>query len=105
MSFEDLKDRVRRSNLALVEAGLVVLTWGNASGVDRDEGVMAIKPSGVGYDKLRPEDMVIVSLENGERVAIETLHLKPDAKIPGFLHQKHFERRYGPDAYYGQEKK
>jgi L-ribulose-5-phosphate 4-epimerase len=65
---EELKEGVWKANLGLVKAGLVMLTWGNASGVDRRAGVMAIKPSGVPYDELRPEDMVVLSLENGERV-------------------------------------
>src|ERR1700761_8053740 len=47
MSYEQLKQRVYEANLALVEAGLVVLTWGNASGADREAGVFAIKPSGI----------------------------------------------------------
>ena len=68
MAHEALKEAVFKANLAIVEAGLVVLTWGNASGVDRKTGIMAIKPSGVAYDKLKPEDMVIVSLETGKVV-------------------------------------
>jgi len=53
MGFEQLKEEVWRANIDLVEAGLVVHTWGNVSGADRGEGVMAIKPSGVDYDELR----------------------------------------------------
>ena len=68
MSFQVLKERVCRVNQQLVEAGLVVLTWGNASGVDREAGVMAIKPSGVGYDTLQPEDVVVVSLADGRPI-------------------------------------
>ena len=63
MQFEQLKVDVCRANLALAKSGLVLLTWGNASGVDRQAGVMAIKPSGVAYDQLRPQDIVIVSIE------------------------------------------
>ena len=66
MSYKSLKERVHRGNLALVEAGLVVLTWGNASGADREAGVMAIKPSGVPYDRLAVEDIVVVSIETGK---------------------------------------
>ena len=65
MAYEQLKQDVWRANMGLVEAGLVVLTWGNASGVDRAAGVMAIKPSGVEYEALRPEHIVVVSLETG----------------------------------------
>ena len=68
MKYQSLKERVHRANLALVEAGLVVLTWGNASGVDRDAGVMAIKPSGVPYDQLRVDDIVVLSIKTGEVV-------------------------------------
>ena len=50
MSYSELKEKVYQANIALVDAGLVVLTWGNASGVDRTQNVLAIKPSGVAYD-------------------------------------------------------
>jgi L-ribulose-5-phosphate 4-epimerase len=70
MPYDDLKRAVLDVNVALVKSGLVVLTWGNASGVDRKadggRGVMAIKPSGVDYDKLQPDDMVILSLASGK---------------------------------------
>ncbi len=66
MAHEALKAAVWRANLDLVASGLVVLTWGNASGVDRAAGVMAIKPSGVAYQAMQPEDMVVVSLDGGE---------------------------------------
>ena len=62
----DLHERVFEANRAIVEAGLVVLTFGNASAVDRDAGVMAIKPSGVPYAELGPASMVVVDLESGE---------------------------------------
>ena len=77
---EELKETVYHANMALVQAGLVVLTWGNASGVDRERGVMAIKPSGVAYESLRPEDIVLVSLENGEPLAGE--RLRPSSDTP-----------------------
>jgi len=64
----DLRERVCEANHALVRAGLVVLTFGNVSGVDRDAGVLAIKPSGVAYDELSPDAVVVVDLESGERV-------------------------------------
>lgn len=63
-----LKEAVCEANLRLVEAGLVVLTWGNVSAVDRERGLLAIKPSGVAYGKLRPEDIALVELESGEAV-------------------------------------
>lgn len=65
MRYEQLRQDVWRANLDIVQAGLVKLTWGNASGADREAGVMAIKPSGIGYASMRPEDMVVVSLSTG----------------------------------------
>lgn len=67
--FEELRERVVAANLALVDAGLVELTFGNASAADRAAGVVAIKPSGVAYDALRPEDVPVVDLASGELVA------------------------------------
>jgi L-ribulose-5-phosphate 4-epimerase len=70
MPFDNLKRAVLDVNLALVKSGLVVLTWGNASGADRKadggRGVMAIKPSGVDYEKLQPDEIVIMSLATGQ---------------------------------------
>ncbi len=66
----------------LVESGLVVLTWGNASAVDDKREVMAIKPSGVDYASLKPEDIVIVSLDTGEKIGGE---LKPSSDTPTHL--------------------
>ena len=60
---EALKAQVCRANLDLVAHGLITLTWGNASGIDSGRGLVAIKPSGVGYEALSPSDMVIVNLE------------------------------------------
>lgn len=65
---EELKELVCKANLELPRHGLVTFTWGNVSGVDREKGLMVIKPSGVEYDNMRPEDMVVVSLATGERV-------------------------------------
>lgn len=59
---EELKERVYRANLDLPKYGLVTFTWGNVSEIDRESGYFAIKPSGVDYDKLTPEDMVIMDL-------------------------------------------
>ena len=60
---EELKERVYRANLELPKYGLVTFTWGNVSEIDRETGYFAIKPSGVPYDELKPEDMVIMSLD------------------------------------------
>ena len=65
---EELKEIVCKANLELPKYGLVTFTWGNVSGVDREKGLMVIKPSGVEYDNMKPEDMVVVSLATGERV-------------------------------------
>jgi L-ribulose-5-phosphate 4-epimerase len=62
---ENLKKAVCRANLDLVRQGLVIQTWGNASGIDRSRGLVVIKPSGVPYDGMRPKDMVVVSLADG----------------------------------------
>lgn len=59
---EKLKEDVYRANMRLVESGLVVLTWGNASGFDPETGLVVIKPSGVGYDVMKPSDMVVLDL-------------------------------------------
>ncbi len=60
---EKLKEEVCDANRELVHCGLVVLTWGNVSGIDREAGLFVIKPSGVSYDDLKPSDMVVVDLE------------------------------------------
>ena len=65
---EALKEIVCKANLELPKHGLVTFTWGNVSGVDRESGLMVIKPSGVEYDNMSAEDMVVVSLETGETV-------------------------------------
>ena len=83
MAFEELKERVWRANLDIVEAGLVELTWGNVSGVDRQAGVMAIKPSGVPYDSLQPVDIVVLSLADGEVI---DSNLRPSSDTPTHLH-------------------
>ncbi len=63
-----LKEQVWKANLLLPKHNLVTFTWGNVSGVDRKRNLMVIKPSGVEYESMTPEDMVVVSLETGERV-------------------------------------
>lgn len=64
---EELKQKVYEANMELPKRGLITYTWGNASGIDRESGLFVIKPSGVDYDRLRPEDMVVMNL-SGERV-------------------------------------
>jgi len=61
-----LKQQVCQANLKLVRSGLVILTWGNASAVDRTADVMVIKPSGVAYEGMKPQHMVVVSLRTGK---------------------------------------
>ena len=65
---EDLKKHVCEANLELVKRGVVIYTWGNVSGVDRDSNLVVIKPSGVNYDDMKPEDMVVVDLATGDTV-------------------------------------
>lgn len=60
---EELKRQVYEANMELPRRGLITYTWGNVSGIDRDAGLFVIKPSGVDYDKLKPEDMVVMSLD------------------------------------------
>ncbi len=60
---EELKERVFKCNLDLVKHGLVILTWGNVSGIDRDKGLVVIKPSGVSYETMKASDMVVVDFE------------------------------------------
>lgn len=64
---EELKEIVYRANMDLPKYGLVTFTWGNVSGIDREKGLVVIKPSGVDYEKLSPSQMVVVSLD-GEKV-------------------------------------
>ena len=63
---EELKKRVYEANMLLPRYGLVTFTWGNVSEIDRESGLFAIKPSGVDYDKLTPDDMVIMDLEGNK---------------------------------------
>lgn len=60
---EYLKEKVCQANLDLVKHGLVIFTWGNVSAIDRESGLVVIKPSGVSYDNMKPEDMVVVDLD------------------------------------------
>ena len=79
---EQLKRDVYRSNLDLVKEGLVIQTWGNASGIDRPRGLVVIKPSGVSYGRMKPRDMVVVSLRTGRVVEGR---LKPSSDTPTHL--------------------
>lgn len=65
---EELKQEVFKANLLLPQYGLVTFTWGNVSGIDRARGLVVIKPSGVEYDTLQPEDMVVVELASGKKL-------------------------------------
>ena len=78
---EELKKEVFEANLALVKNGLVILTWGNVSGIGRKRGLVVIKPSGVGYDKMTEKDMVVVDLEG----KIIEGALKPSSDTPTHL--------------------
>ena len=78
---EELKKKVCEANLELVRHGLVIFTWGNVSGIDRESGLVVIKPSGVSYEGMTPEDMVVVSLDG--RVVEGSL--KPSSDTPTHL--------------------
>jgi len=79
---EQLKKQVCEANLLLVKEGLVIHTWGNVSGLDRAKGLMVIKPSGVPYDLMKPQHMVVVELQSGRRVEGE---LAPSSDTPTHL--------------------
>lgn len=79
---EQLKETVFRANLDLVRHGLVIFTWGNVSGIDRERGLLVIKPSGVSYDEMRAEDMVVVDVATGEVVEGD---LRPSSDTPTHL--------------------
>ena len=79
---EELKQKVFKANLDLVKQGLVIFTWGNVSGIDREKGLVVIKPSGVSYDEMKADDMVVVDLETGEVVEGD---LNPSSDTPTHL--------------------
>lgn len=79
---EALKEQVCKANLLLPKHGLVTFTWGNVSGIDREQGLIVIKPSGVEYDEMGPDDMVVVDLKTGERVEGR---YKPSSDTPTHL--------------------
>lgn len=78
---DELKKQVYEQNLALVQYGLVVLTWGNVSGIDRERGLVVIKPSGVPYADMVPSDLVVVDLEGN----IIEGSLRPSSDTPTHL--------------------
>ena len=84
---ENLKQKVYEANLKLVEYKLVLFTWGNVSEIDRESGLVVIKPSGVDYDKMTPDDMVVMNLD-GEKVEGR---LNPSSDTPTHLElYRHF---------------
>lgn len=78
---EELKRQVYEANMELPKRRLITYTWGNVSGIDRAAGLFVIKPSGVGYDKLRPEDMVVLDLDGN----IVEGKLRPSSDTPTHL--------------------
>ena len=79
---EELKQQVCEANLDLVKEGLVIQTWGNASALDHENGLVVIKPSGVPYSSMKPQHMVVVSLKDGKVV---DGYLKPSSDTPTHL--------------------
>ncbi len=78
---EALKQQIYEANMELPRRGLVTYTWGNVSGIDREKGLFVIKPSGVDYEKMRPEDMVVMDLEGNQ---VEG-SLRPSSDTPTHL--------------------
>lgn len=86
---KDLKELVYEANMELPKRGLITYTWGNVSGIDREKGLFVIKPSGVDYDDLKAEDMVVVDLEGNK---VEGKY-KPSSDTPTHLElYKAFEK-------------
>ncbi|WP_295731408.1 L-ribulose-5-phosphate 4-epimerase [uncultured Muribaculum sp.] len=79
---EELKEKVYRANLDLVKHGLVIFTWGNVSGIDREKNLVVIKPSGVDYDTMKAADMVVVDLLTGKVVEGD---MRPSSDTPTHL--------------------
>ena len=78
---EELKKQVYEANMELPRYGLVTFTWGNVSGIDKESGLFVIKPSGVDYEKLTSEDMVVMDLQGNK---IEG-RFKPSSDTPTHL--------------------
>ncbi|MCF6269798.1 MAG: L-ribulose-5-phosphate 4-epimerase [Melioribacteraceae bacterium] len=83
--YKELKEKVCLLNLKLYESGLVIQTFGNLSGIDRAKGIFAIKPSGISYESLTPDDIVIVDLEN--RIVEGELNPSSDSKTHSLLYK------------------
>jgi len=83
---EQLKEKVFKANLQLVEHGLVIFTWGNVSGFDPESRLVVIKPSGVDYDAMTADDMVVVDLDN--RVVEGSLRPSSDTPTHTFLYKQ-----------------
>ena len=81
MMLEALRKEVWKANKLLPELGLVTFTWGNVSGIDRERGLVCIKPSGVEYDVMKPEDMVVVDLDGN----VVEGNLRPSSDTPTHL--------------------
>jgi L-ribulose-5-phosphate 4-epimerase len=79
--YEQIRQEVWEANLQLPKYGLVTFTWGNVSAIDRKRGIVAIKPSGVSYDSMRPEDIVLVDLDGN----VVDSRLKPSSDTPTHL--------------------
>src|SRR5919106_1129815 len=79
MSLDGLREQVAEANRSLAAAGLVVMAFGNASGVDRDRDALVIKPSGIPCDRIRPEDAVVVALADG---TVMEGDLRPSSDTP-----------------------
>lgn len=78
---ESLKKEVCEANLLLPKNNLITLTWGNVSGIDREQGLVVIKPSGVSYDEMKPEDMVVLDLQGN----VVEGSLRPSSDTPTHL--------------------
>ncbi len=81
MSLDALREEVLEANLEVVRRGLVLYTFGNASGIDRSRGLVAIKPSGVPYDRMKPPDIVVVTLDGN----VVEGDLRPSSDLPTHL--------------------
>lgn len=81
MNLSGLKEKVFKANLDLVKHGLVIFTWGNVSSIDREKGLVVIKPSGISYETMKASDMVVVDLEGNQ---VEGT-LKPSSDTPTHL--------------------
>ena len=82
MLLQELREEVLKANLLLPQYELVTFTWGNVSGIDRESGLMVIKPSGVDYEKLTAADLVVLDIKTGETVEGE---LSPSSDTPTHL--------------------